>query len=79
MMKKASAGGDAPEQHGAPAADVADGVAERPEQEARRRESDHEPVVPAELLEEMSFLDDCFSHGQPPGERLDADLRAGDL
>ena len=44
-------------------------VAERAEQEARRRECDDEAVVPAERLEEMSFLDNRFSHGQPPGER----------
>ena len=62
-------GRDPPEQHGAPPADVSDRVAERSEQEARRRECDHEAVVPAELLEEMSFLDNRFSHGQPPGER----------
>ena len=59
--------GDAPEEHRAPASEVADGVAERPEEESGGRESDDEPVVPAEPLEELTFLDDCLSHHRPPG------------
>ena len=54
--------GERPEHHRAPAAEVADRVAERPEQEAGVGERDHEPVVPAESLDEMSFLDDCLRH-----------------
>ena len=71
-MKNASDGGDPPQERGAPAAEVADRVAERAEQEARIRQGDDEPVVPAKRLEELSFLDYCFSHSQPPVERRSA-------
>ena len=46
-----------PEERRAPAAEVADRAAERAEHEARIREADDEPVVPAKRLEELAFLD----------------------
>ena len=30
------------------------------------READHEPVVPAQRLQELAFLNDCLSHALPP-------------
>ena len=62
---------DAPDQHRAPAAHVEHGPPERPQQKAWIREADDEPVVPAERLEKLSFLDDCLSHGVPPSRPPD--------
>ncbi len=45
-----------------PAAQVAHRVPERAKQEARIRERDHEPVVPAQRLQELPFLDHRFCH-----------------
>ena len=57
---------DPPQQRGAPAAEVADRVAQRPEQESRVRERDDEAVVPAKRLEKLPFLDYCCRHLPPP-------------
>src|SRR5207244_3997289 len=57
---------DPPDQHCSPATHVEHRPAERSQQEAWIRETDHEPVVPAERLQELAFLDDCLSHALPP-------------
>ena len=66
---------DAPEQRCSPTTEVADGVAERADQEARVRKGDDEPVVPTKCLQELSILDDRLGHGVPPSTRL---VRGGD-
>ncbi len=56
------AGRDPPEHDCAPPAQVEDRIAERAEQEARIGKGDHETVVPAECLDQMSFFDNCLRH-----------------
>ena len=65
-----------PDQRRSPAAHVEHRPAERAEHEARIREADDEPVVPAKRLQELAFLDDrhtdpcitgnCLGHAYLP-------------
>ena len=57
---------DSPEQRRSPAAEVEHRPAERAEEEPGIRERDHEPVVPAERLQELSFFDLRDRHARPP-------------
>ena len=57
---------DSPDQRRAPATEVEHRPAERAEQEARIREANHEAVVPAQSLEEVSLLDCRNCHSTPP-------------
>src|SRR5262249_44754829 len=66
---------DAPDQHRAPAPHVEHRVAERAQQEAGIREADHEPVVPAKRLQELTFLDDCLSHDSSSSSAIRAQPR----